>query len=62
MNNITVAFWNLENLFDIRSSERALVNEFTPDRGWTAEVLEKKLENLARVINLMNDGHGPDLL
>ncbi|HYY49925.1 MAG TPA: hypothetical protein VE643_03570, partial [Nitrososphaeraceae archaeon] len=44
------------------SSEPALVHEFTPDRGWTGEVLEKKLENLARVINLMNDGHGPDLL
>jgi YD repeat-containing protein len=62
MSNLTVAFWNLGNLFDVGSSEPALVREFTPDRGWTGEVLEKKLENLARVINLMNDGHGPDLL
>jgi len=48
-------------VFDIHSSELALVNEFTPDRGWTGEV-EKKLEDLARIINLMNDGQGPDLL
>jgi hypothetical protein len=62
VNDITIAFWNLGNLFDIGSSEPALVHEFTPDRGWTKEVLDKKLENLAQVIKMMNDGHGPDLL
>ena len=44
MSHITVAFWNLGNLFDIDSSEPALVREFTPDRGWTGEVLEKNLK------------------
>lgn len=62
MNDIKIAFWNLGNLFDIGSSETALVHEFTPDRGWTKEVLDKKVENLAQVIRLINDGHGPDLL
>lgn len=49
VNDINIAFWNLGNLFDISSSEPALVHEFTPDRGWTKEVLDKKLENLAQV-------------
>ncbi|MFL6324289.1 MAG: hypothetical protein ACJ72C_05930, partial [Nitrososphaeraceae archaeon] len=62
VNDINIAFWNLGNLFDISSSEPALVHEFTPDRGWTKEVLDKKLENLAQVIKLMNDRQGPDLL
>jgi hypothetical protein len=62
VNDIKIAFWNLANLFDIGSSETALAHEFTPDRGWTKEVLDKKVENLAQVIRLINDGHGPDLL
>ena len=62
MSDITIAFWNLGNLFDVSSSEPALVHEFTPERGWTNEVLDKKLENLAQVVKLMNNGHGPDLL
>ena len=62
MSDIAIAFWNLGNLFDVNSSEPALVHEFTPDRGWTYEVLDKKLENLAQVIKLLNNGHGPDLL
>jgi hypothetical protein len=62
MSDITIAFWNLGNLFDVSSSEPALVHEFTPDRGWTYEVLDKKLENLAHVIKMLNNGHGPDLL
>jgi hypothetical protein len=62
MSDITIAFWNLGNLFDVSSSEPALVHEFTPERGWTYEVLDKKLENLAKVIKMLNNGHGPDLL
>ena len=61
MTDIQVAFWNLENLFDLTSSETALIHEFTPDRGWTQEVLDKKIENLAEVIKLLNNGQGPDL-
>ena len=53
MSDITIAFWNLGNLFDVSSSEPALVHEFTPERGWTNEVLDKKLENLAQVIRLL---------
>jgi hypothetical protein len=62
MAELGIAFWNLENLFDLTSSETALIHEFTPDRGWTPEVLDKKIENLAEVIKLLNYGRGPDLL
>lgn len=63
MTDIKIAFWNLGNLFDINLSETALVHEFTPARGWAEEVLDKKIENLAEVIRLLDDdGQGPDLL
>ena len=62
MTEIRIAFWNLENLFDLNSSETALIHEFTPDRGWTEDVINKKIENLAVAIKLLNGGHGPDLL
>src|SRR5690606_21067000 len=61
-----VAWWNVENLFD---------EEFAPDRseklkralgrdleGWTPELRDAKIAQLAAVIARMNDGEGPDLL
>jgi hypothetical protein len=66
MNDYYVAFWNVENLFDIEGSprrsdklERTLRNELG---GWTEEVLEKKIAQLASVIMKMNGSQGPDLL
>jgi hypothetical protein len=60
--HIKTAFWNLQNLFDARLSEIAADLGFTPDRGWTEEVVEAKLDQLAAVIRLMHDGAMPDLL
>src|SRR5687768_1681402 len=60
-----VAFWNVENLFDLEDDPTVELDEdFTPDspKHWTAERLEKKLNNLANVISKMNDGRGPDVL
>ena len=61
-----VAFWNVENLFDVDGSperpewlQRALARELA---GWNAEVLELKIEQLARTIRQMNGGAGPDVL
>jgi hypothetical protein len=61
-----IAFWNLENLFGpedhppriewIKSSVQGDL------RGWTAELYRRKLDQLARIIALMNSGAGPDLL
>jgi hypothetical protein len=61
-----VAFWNLENLFDIEESPRrsqklmrALGRSLS---GWTQEKLERKVFNLASIIVQMNGGRGPDML
>jgi hypothetical protein len=62
MANLRVACWNLQNLFDITASNIAADLEFTPEQGWTAEALDKKLTNLAAVIKAMHGGLGPDLL
>lgn len=66
MNEYFVAWWNLENLFaEVNHPERHpwlqryLGRELA---GWTTEVLDRKLTQLASVIQRMNDGLGPDLL
>jgi predicted extracellular nuclease len=60
-----VAFWNVENLFDLVDDPTVEADEeFTPQapKRWTAERLEIKLNNLARIIRKMNSGRGPDVL
>jgi 5'-nucleotidase (lipoprotein e(P4) family) len=62
---IGMAFWNVENLFDLEDDPLVEGDEeFTPSGqyAWTAERLEIKLNNLARVINRMHDGQGPAVL
>ncbi len=61
-----IAFWNLENLFDVSTSadrpdylKTKLKGEL---KGWTATVLKKKIVQLAKIIVQMNDGLGPDIL
>ena len=61
-----IAWWNLENLFDVdNSSERPdwlkkkLASEL---KGWNATVLNKKLKQLGSIISQMNGGAGPDVL
>ena len=61
-----IAWWNLENLFDIQRSQdrpvwlkKSLARELN---GWNASVLNRKLSQLASIIMKMNDGRGPDLL
>lgn len=61
-----VAWWNLENLFDVEGAPGR--PEWLADRlrgeldGWTAEVLATKLKQIGRGIASLNDGAGPDLL
>lgn len=62
--HIYAANWNLENLFDTKDDPVKDDAEFLPSakQEWTQERLEKKCENLARVIRSMNDWRGPDIL
>ncbi len=61
-----IAWWNLENLFDVRSApERPEWLQKNLDKelvGWNAAVLDAKLDRLATVIGRLNGGAGPDLL
>ncbi len=45
----TVAFYNLENLFDTINGSN-FDEEYLPARGWTGKKYQKKLNNLGRVI------------
>ncbi len=61
-----LAWWNVENLFDVFDApdrpawlQKQLRNEL---KGWTAGVLKRKLENLASIILQMNQQRGPDIL
>src|SRR3989339_653458 len=59
-----IAFWNLENLFDTIDDPGKDDQEFLPDglKEWTEDRLDKKMYNLARVINSMNDFKAPDAI
>lgn len=64
-NEYFFAWWNLENLFDSVNADRPdwLKKKLAKElKGWTTEVLEKKLKKLSEIINSMNAGNGPDLL
>lgn len=73
MPDYVIAFWNVENLFDVEGApmdrrpdkiRRALkVGTASSEvKGWTQQVLDHKLTQLASVIGRMNDGRGPDVL
>ncbi len=61
-----IAWWNLENLFDTEDSPHRpqwLASRLKKHlKGWTAEILEQKLNNLASCIMQMNSESGPDIL
>jgi len=61
---LLISFWNLENLFDTIDDPRTEDEDFLPnsEMEWTLDRLDKKMYNLARIIRLMNNGYGPDIL
>jgi predicted extracellular nuclease len=63
--SMTIAFYNVENLFDTENDpDNDGDDEFTPTGrlGWTPDRLEKKLEDLARAIRAIGGYDGPDIL
>ncbi len=66
MKDYYVAWWNLENLFDVEDSPqrpdwlKARLKEEL--RGWDQATLDKKISQLSHIIRKMNAGKGPDLL
>ncbi len=64
VNKLTVANWNLENLFDVADDPETDDREFLPSskKEWNQEKLTHKFKNLAKVIMTMKENTGPDLL
>lgn len=66
MKTYYITWWNLENLFEAEdsSSRPEWLRDYLERelKGWTQEVLDRKLDQLALVIRLLNDGKGPDIL
>ncbi len=60
--SLTVAFYNLENLFDTIDSPDTDDAEFLPTNGWTSDRYQKKIKQLSRVIDTLGSENGPDFL
>ena len=61
---ISIAFYNVENLFDTLNDPSTNDEEFLPDGSyhWTAKNYQVKLENLSRVICELGDENGPEII
>jgi len=62
--NFTVAFYNVENLYDITDDPEISDEEFTPngENKWTQERYEKKLADLAKVLSSIDKENLPGLI
>ncbi|MFC1851704.1 endonuclease/exonuclease/phosphatase family protein [candidate division CSSED10-310 bacterium] len=66
MTEYFLAWWNLENLFDVEDSPHRpewLQSRLSKElKGWDENILDKKLNQLVSVLSRMNNNQGPDLL
>jgi len=66
MSDYLLAWWNLENLFDVENSANRpawLQNELKNEvKGWTQALLDKKISQLSSIICSLNNLRGPDIL
>ncbi len=62
--NMTVAFYNVENLFDLENEPGKNDEEFTPesDKNWDLIKYRKKLADISRVISGINEGDLPEIV
>ena len=60
----TVAFYNVENLFDLEDHPDTQDEEFTPasEKAWDMERYEKKLEDLSSVLRAINKNELPEII
>ena len=61
-----ITWWNVENLFDTKTSPRRpkwLVKTLAKElESWNSSLLRKKLNNLSKAMIQMNDGMGSDII
>lgn len=62
--NMTIAFYNVENLFDLEDEPGKRDEEFTPgsEKEWNMVRYQKKLNDLSRVISSINEGDLPEIV
>jgi len=62
--NLTVAFYNVENLFDLEDEPGKKDEEFMPEseKNWNADRYSKKLEDLSRVLKSINENELPEII
>jgi predicted extracellular nuclease len=62
--NMTVAFYNVENLFDTKDEPGKQDEEFTPqgDKKWTNARYQTKLQDVSKVISSINEGDLPEIV
>ena len=60
----TIAFYNVENLFDTVDDPGIMDEEFTPtgEKQWTPERYQVKLRHIARVLTTLDGKHPPALI
>jgi endonuclease/exonuclease/phosphatase family metal-dependent hydrolase len=63
-NEVMVATYNVENLFDAKDDPNRADESYTPQgrEKWTDAKIDRKIENLGRVLKATNGGRGPDLV
>jgi predicted extracellular nuclease len=62
--NITVVFYNVENLFDTKNTPGGNDAEFTPEgkNKWTDERYSKKVEDISTVLSSINNKELPEII
>jgi len=60
----SIAFYNIDNLYDISNDTDHDDDEFTPNGNykWTKKRYQNKLNNMAKVISQIANGNAPDIL
>jgi len=64
IDNMVIAFYNVENLFDIYDDPHTFDEDFTPfgKKQWDSERYQKKIEDLSKVISKLSSTSNPALL
>ncbi len=62
--NMTVVFYNVENLFDLKDTPGKADQEFTPEgeKNWNAVRYKDKLQAVSRAISAINEGDLPEII
>lgn len=62
--NLTVAFYNVENLFDTENTPGTNDGEFTPDseKKWTDDRYIKKVNDISKVLAAVNKNELPEII